>query len=93
MAGAPKGNKNAVKVRIWSEAIRKEVLSRKRLAKLAKTLCDMAEKGDIAAMKELGNRLEGKSAQIIQGVGEEGSIPLNIQVTYVRAKDRAPGQT
>lgn len=93
MAGAPLGNKNACRHRIWSEALRKEVISRKRLARLAKALCDKAEEGDIAAMKELGNRLEGKAAQVIQGVGDQGEIPLSLKVTYVRAKDRAPGQT
>jgi len=76
--GAPLGNKNASKNKIWSDAIRKEVLSRKRLDKLAKKLVDKAEEGDIQCLREVGDRIEGKPAQSI--VGEDGG-PIILKIT------------
>lgn len=77
-SGAQPGNKNAAGKREWSDAIRKEIVSRKRWADLAKALVDKAEEGDMSAMKEMGDRLEGKPAQTIQGPGENGDFNINI---------------
>ena len=82
-AGAPTGNTNATKNRPWSDAIRKEVLSRKRLAKLAKALVDKAEQGDMQAMKEMGDRMEGKVAQVVEGSGPQGEILAKVTVEFV----------
>ena len=71
-AGAPKGNNNATKTKIWSDAIRKAILSGKRLDTLAEKLIEAALAGDMQAMKEIGDRLEGKPVQQINGSGEEG---------------------
>jgi hypothetical protein len=73
---APVGNKNAVKNKIWSEAIRRAVLQGKKLDSLANAIITAAEGGDIAALKEIGDRLEGKVAQTIQG--ENGPVELVI---------------
>ena len=73
MAGAPKGNTNARKEnREWANAIRRAVKQRKRLGPLAEALLDKAQEGDIAALKEFGDRYDGKVAQTIQGPGEDG---------------------
>ena len=68
--GAPLGNQNGkgnAKTKIWTDAIRKAVLSRadgkKRILKLAHALLDKAESGDVSALKEFGDRIEGKSVQ------------------------------
>lgn len=61
--GGQPGNNNAGKNKIWSDAVRKAILSGKRLDSLAEKLISMAEEGDIAAMKEIGDRLEGKPHQ------------------------------
>jgi len=58
--GAPKGNTNATKNKIWTEAIRKAIVQGKKLDTLAKKVVAMAEEGDLGAMKEIGDRLEGK---------------------------------
>jgi hypothetical protein len=66
-AGAPKGNKNGTKGRVWSEALRMELaLDRKYIRKLARALLDKASEGDVSALKELGDRLEGKAVQNIE---------------------------
>ena len=77
--GAPKGNTNGKKDnREWANAIRRAVKQRKRLGPLAEALLDKAETGDIAALKEFGDRFDGKVAQQILGGGDDGDLVLKI---------------
>jgi len=68
--GAPIGNQNARK-RHWSNAIESAVMTddpvakRKRLNLIADRLVQMAQDGDIQAMREIGDRLDGKPSQSI----------------------------
>ncbi len=79
MAGAPKGNKNARKEnREWANAIRRAVKQRKRLGPLAEALLDKAEAGDVSALREFGDRFDGKVAQQILGGGDDGDLVLKI---------------
>lgn len=69
---APKGNKNAAKAKVWTAAIERALDKRgtsriKALDALAEKLLVLADSGDLAALKELGDRLEGKPAQAITG--------------------------
>lgn len=76
--GAPFGNKNGCKAnRVWSDEIRKVVKRRKRMRKLAEALLDKAEAGDVAALKEFGDRLEGKPTQQVVLAGDVDQ-PLKI---------------
>ncbi len=79
MAGAPKGNDNNKKGKVWSEALRKHVVQNRLMPGLAKKLVDMALDGDMVAMKELGDRLEGKCHQTVGGDGEDGGITIHIR--------------
>ena len=64
--GAPEGNNNAGKNKPWAEAIRKAATQDpKKLSKIAENLLTMAAGGDIQAMKEIGDRLDGKPHQTI----------------------------
>ena len=64
---APVGNKNATKTKYWSEALRKHIAQNpKDLAAAAKALFDKAKEGDVTAMKEIGDRLEGKPIQAVE---------------------------
>jgi hypothetical protein len=70
--GAPVGNQNASKAKVWSAAINRALEKRgvsraEALDALAGKLLDLADGGDLAALRELGDRLEGKAAQTIQG--------------------------
>ncbi len=73
MAGAPVGNKNAVKSKPWAEAIDRAIKrDRDALDRLARKLIAMAAEGDMTAMKELGDRLDGKPKQQVEMSGEDG---------------------
>ncbi len=66
---AAKGNQYASKSRIWTAAIQKALDKRSRLSgmqeieRLADKLLDLASEGELQALKELGDRLEGKAMQ------------------------------
>lgn len=79
MAGAPEGNKNSSKNnRLWAETIRRAVVQSDpdRLRRIAEALLTKAEEGDLGAMREIGDRLDGKPAQAI--VGDSGFDPVRL---------------
>lgn len=67
--GAPLGNQNGAKAKVWSAAIERALGKRSAISKLeaidelAEQLLKACDKGDIAALRELGDRLDGKPAQ------------------------------
>lgn len=68
------------KTRRWSAAIERAIYRMnnddpRALEKLAEKLVKEANKGDLGALKEIGDRIEGKS---IQAVDHSGSIDGNI---------------
>ena len=68
MAGAPKGNTNSKKSNhLWADTIRRACLQSdgERLRRIAEKLLDQAEEGNINAIKEIGDRLDGKAAQVL----------------------------
>lgn len=81
--GAPVGNQNAAKAKVWQQAIvralehRSRLRQRQALDELAGVLLDRAAEGDMAALKELGDRLDGKPAQAITGA-EGGALIVTI---------------
>jgi hypothetical protein len=60
----------------WSDAIRKAINDvedgQKKIVKLAEKLVSQALEGDITAMKEIGDRLEGKPQQRTEITGADG---------------------
>jgi hypothetical protein len=78
--GAPKGNKHSSKEnRVWGKVVRKLAVQEdyKRIHNVAEALFRKAEDGDIAAIKELGDRIDGKSEQTISGDSDQ---PITIVV-------------
>ena len=75
-SGAQPGNTNQSKGKPWADAIRRAIARREAtgngadLNKLAETLLDKAAEGDMTAIKELGDRLDGKSAQSVTVAGD-----------------------
>jgi hypothetical protein len=91
MAGAPFGNQNAKRQRIWHAAIMRALETRdksrvdgkKELDALAEKLLDLVATGDLAALKEFGDRLDGKPAQAVihNGDDEGGPVVHRIELT------------
>ena len=71
--GAPVGNQNAAKAKVWHAAVMRALEKRgagdkmAALDELASKLLDACASGDLPALKELGDRLDGKPAQTIVG--------------------------
>ena len=77
--GAPLGNHNNTKRRPFWSAIEKLCAQEKgkRLRQAAEKLLDAAAAGDDWAIKELGDRLDGKPAQAIVGA-DNGPLVINV---------------
>ena len=92
--GAPKGNNNAGSGTEWREAIRAVTLQyakgdikrKMALRKVAETLLEKALAGDMTAIKEFGDRFDGKPGQALELSGgvDVRSFPLE----YVKPKPR-----
>lgn len=82
--GGQPGNKNSSRAnRLWADTIRRALAQDKdpnRLRRLAEALIAKAEDGDLGALKEIGDRLDGKPSQQVELTGEEGGP---VQVGYV----------
>ena len=78
-SGGQPGNQNARKEnRLWADEIRKVLVQGKKLRPLAEKLVSLAEAGDMSALKEIGDRIDGKPAQTVQAdVG--GSLTVKIE--------------
>jgi hypothetical protein len=64
---APKGNRNAAKGHMWAGAIRRALAEdREALQEIARKLVSKAKEGDLAYIKEIGDRLDGKAAQSLE---------------------------
>ena len=74
---APKGNQFAAKDKRWKAAIDRALANRckgdgiKALDQLAEILLTKCQEGDMSALKELGDRIEGKPAQAVTVSGDE----------------------
>lgn len=87
----PKNPKGAKSDKDWRDAIRRAVAEMraasadakgkktKALVLLARKLVDRALDGDIAALKEIGDRLDGKPAQVV-------SMPDGLVITRIVRK-------
>ena len=65
--GAPIVNQNAAKPKLISDALRKHLVQNgEKVEKLVTVLIDKALEGDMSAMRELLDRLEGKVTQSVE---------------------------
>ena len=75
--GAPIGNQNAIKPKVWSDALRKAIIQNDNLSKLADALILKALEGDVSALRELGDRLEGK---VTQSVEQNTNLTADVEI-------------
>lgn len=79
--GAPAGNQNAKKGKAWSEAIKRAIRGKygkeweESLQELAGKLVNAADDGDLQALKEIGDRLDGKPSQSLD-LGSDPDRPM-----------------
>ena len=67
-SGGQPGNNNATKAKPWANALEKELTgdaNAKKLRKIARKVVAEAGKGNMWAIKEIGDRLDGKPHQSI----------------------------
>lgn len=91
--GAPLGNNNSSKEnRLWANTIRRAIVQGdgERLRRIAEKLLDKAEEGDMAAIKELGDRVDGKSVQQLDVANANGEPFQLIQRTIVDPRNSNP---
>ena len=85
--GAPVGNTNSSRNnRMWADTIRRVIAQSdgEALRKVAEALVLKAQEGDISAIKELGDRIDGKSVATTELTGVDGSqLPLSIGISFV----------
>jgi hypothetical protein len=89
--GAPFGNTNSSKNnRIWANTIRKLAIQEdyKRIHVIAEKLFEKAAEGDLGAMKEVGDRLDGKAVAVQELTGADGKdLPSGIGIVFVKPED------
>lgn len=96
---APQGNKNAARAKVWHAAIMRaldkrdqsRVDGKKEIDALAEKLIELVAAGDLAALKEFGDRLDGKPAQAI--VGPDGGPIETHNVTEIVTRGVVPTGT
>ena len=90
-SGGQPGNDNGSKNKPWREAIEKELTGNanaKKLRGIAKALIEQANDGNMQAIKELGDRLDGKAAQSTEITGKDGGdIPIRHIIDYQDADE------
>lgn len=94
---APLGNTNATKSKPWAAALNR-ALERRSLAEkkagldeLADALIDQCLAGNLGALQELGNRMDGKPAQSLTVSGDpDNPLDLSHKVEFVGAHPTAP---
>jgi len=92
--GGQPGNNNATKGKPWRDAINRALKKRSvtgraaALEEIAEKMLQAAELGEPWAIKELGDRIEGKPAQaIIGGDEDDPAIKVVGEINLVRPKD------
>ena len=90
MSGAPIGNTNAYKGKLWNDALRRAVASDQgaRVLRAAQRLLDEAANGEPWAIRELADRLDGKPQQESVIESNLDYIPQHIRISFVSPADK-----
>lgn len=91
------GNTNAKGKRTWAEAINKAVKEvdkdspdgSKKLRSLARKLVSIGIEGDVSALREIGDRLDGRAIQQVD-LGEQKTITVIERIVITQAPDKPP---
>ena len=80
------GNQNAAKGKRWKIALSKRIEALQAMDALAEALITEALTGNIQALKEIGDRLDGKSVQGVEVGGIDGE-PIPVTTIRIVAGD------
>ena len=81
MAAAEGNDYSKKSNRLWGETLRRIAAQNpEKLRRIAEALYSKAEEGDIQAVKEIGDRIDGKALQGVELTGAEGG-PIENKVT------------
>lgn len=85
MAGTEGNTNSSRENRLWANTIRRAVVQgdAERLRRIAEKLLTQAEAGDLQAIKEMGDRLDGKPSQAVDLGNKDGEPFTLIQRTVV----------
>jgi len=94
---APLGNQNAARAKVWRAAIESALERRtqsrtdgkREIDALAEKLLDLVAAGDLPALKEFGDRIDGKPAQAIIGGDEDDPAIKTVSEILIRSVDAA----
>lgn len=92
--GAPLGNQNARQGKIWRDTLRRALLAEdgKHLRAIADALVMKAASGDVPAIKEIGDRLDGKAEQAVELSGPEGGpVETHTSISILPVSVKADG--
>jgi len=84
--GAPIGNQNAKKGKLFTEALRKVLIQNDhlKLRQVTEKLVDAAIEGEPWAVKEVIDRMDGKAVAIQELQGPNGAeLKTAVQITFV----------
>lgn len=87
--GGQPGNQNAKKGKLWNDALRKAIAQNPhKLRMAAEKLLDEASEGNIMAIKEIGDRMDGKAVQTNTLETEDGKTVIpGFQLVFVEPKN------
>ena len=86
--GAPLGNKNGTKNKMFADQLKRHLIQNpQKLEKIIVQLVDEAMGGNIAAAKEVMDRVDGKAIQTTEVTGADGEPLTGIQVTFVKPNE------
>ena len=88
---ANRGNTHSSKInRLASETLKRVLIQEEaiRLRNVAEALVSKAESGDVSAIKEVFDRMDGKSVATTELTGPDGSnLPSGIGILFVKPDD------
>ena len=86
--GGQPGNNNAGKNKMFADQLKRHLVQNpQKLEKIIVKLVDEAIGGNIAAVKEVMDRVDGKAVQATEITGADGEPLTGIQVTFVKPNE------
>lgn len=98
MPAAARGRQTGKSLKVWRDALDRELRrpvdpamagSPKRLEGVARACVEAALKGDMQAIAEIGNRIDGKVTQVVAGDAEGGAIRIIVATGIDRPPNAA----